>query len=188
MGILEKAISFAAEQHSGDVRKGSDIPYIVHPLEALAIAASITSNQDILAATVLHDVVEDTSATLIGIEEKFGKKIAELVASESEDKMPDVPPSESWKRRKESTIQALRTASIDEKIIVLSDKLSNIRAIYRDVVREGDIIWKKFNQKDKKMHEWYYRAIVDALIELSEHLAYQELCRLVDLVFSETEK
>ncbi|MCL1794592.1 MAG: HD domain-containing protein [Oscillospiraceae bacterium] len=183
MGILEKAISFAAEKHSGYVRKGSDIPYIVHPLEALAIAAGITSDHDILAAAVLHDVVEDTPATLEDIAEKFGERIAELVASESEDKMFDLPPSESWKLRKEATIQALQNASIDEKIIVLSDKLSNIRAIHRDIVREGDVIWEKFNQKDKKMHEWYYRAIADALTEISDYLAYQEFCRLIDMVF-----
>ena len=183
MGILEKAISFAAEKHIGAVRKGSDIPYIAHPLEALSIAASITSDHDILAVAVLHDVVEDTSAELKDIEREFGKRIAELVASESEDKMLGVPPSESWKLRKEATIRALQTASLDEKIIVLSDKLSNIRAIYRDFICDGDAVWKKFNQKDKQMHEWYYRAIAEAISDLSEHIAYQEFYRLIDMVF-----
>ena len=183
MGILEEAISFAAEKHAVAVRKGSNIPYIAHPLEALSIAASITSDPDILAAAVLHDVVEDTQTKLDDIKEKFGERIAKLVESESEDKMHGVPPSESWKTRKETTIKALQTASLDEKIIVLSDKLSNIRALYRDIVRDGDAVWKKFNQKDKKMHEWYYRAIAKAISELSEHLAYQELCWLIGRVF-----
>lgn len=187
MGILEKAISYAADKHTDAVRKGSNIPYIVHPLEALSIAASITSDQDILAATVLHDVVEDTPATLADIEKEFGKRIAELVASDSEDKMPGVPPSESWKLRKEATILSLRTASLEEKIIVLADKLSNIRTLYRDFISIGDTVWGKFNQKDKRMHEWYYRAIADAIFELSEHLAYKEFYQLINIIFNNNE-
>jgi len=185
MGILEKAISFAADKHAGIVRKGSNTPYIAHPLEAFSIAAGITGDHDILAAAVLHDVIEDTTATLADLEEIFGVRIAELVASESEDKMPGLPRSESWKLRKESTVQALQTASLDEKIIVLSDKLSNIRALRRDIVRDGDAVWEKFNQKDKKMHEWYYRSVAEAISELSEHLAYEELCQLIGIVFGE---
>ena len=183
MRHLEKAITYATEQHSGASRKGSDIPYIAHPLEALAIAAGITSDHEVLAAAVLHDVVEDTPATMDDIKEMFGERVAELVASDSEDKMLDLPPSESWKARKEATINFLQTATDDEKIIVLADKLANIRALHRDIISHGDSVWERFNQKDKKMHEWYYRAIAYAVIDLSEHLAYQELCRLIDMVF-----
>ena len=183
MSVLEKAISFAAERHSGMTRKGTDVPYIVHPLEAVAIAAGITSDVEILAAAALHDVVEDTPTTIEEIEELFDGRIAALVAAESEDKLSDIPAAESWKIRKEATIKALQTASVPEKIIVLADKLSNIRAIYRDHTRIGDRIWERFNQKDKKMHEWYYKAIADGLTELSEHTAYQEYCRLLNLLF-----
>ena len=183
MSILEKAIIFATEKHEGMVRKGTDILYIVHPLEAVSIAAGITSDHEILAATVLHDVVEDTPTTIIELETLFGKRIAELVASDSEDKMSDIPPSETWELRKTAKIEALKSASHDEKIIVLSDKLSNIRAIYRDVTVAGDAVWERFNQKDKTKHEWYYREIVNAISDLSEHLVYQEFCRLVNIVF-----
>ena len=183
MSILSKAILFATVRHSGMVRKGTDIPYIVHPIEAVSIAAGITSDQEILAAAVLHDVVEDTLTTIEEIEGQFGGQIAALVAAESEDKMLGIPAVESWKIRKEATIKALETASIPEKIIVLADKLSNIRAIYRDYTLFGDKVWERFNQKDKKMHEWYYRAIVQNLSDFSEHTAYQEYCWLVDMVF-----
>ena len=183
MSILSKAIIYATNKHEGMVRKGTDTPYIVHPLEAVAIAAGITSDEEILSAAVLHDVVEDTPTTIDELENEFGKRIAELVASESEDKMPNIPPSVSWKIRKEATIAALQSAAIDEKIIALADKLSNIRAIYRDTVDIGDKVWDKFNQKDKNMHEWYYRAIANNLTALSDYLVYQEYCQLVDLVF-----
>ena len=183
LGILEKAIIFATERHAGMVRKGTDIPYIVHPLEAVSIAAGMTSDPEILAAAALHDVVEDTPTTIAEIKELFGDQIAALVAAESEDKMPDVPAAESWRKRKEATIAALETASVPEKIIVLSDKLSNIRAIHRDYARIGNQVWERFNQKDKKMQGWYYRAVAENITALSEHMAYHEYCRIVDTVF-----
>jgi len=184
MKILEKAISFSIEKHSGMFRKSSNIPFIIHPMEAMSIAAGLTSDYEILAATVLHDVVEDTPVRIEEIKELFGERIASLVASDTEDKMRDIPPSESWMARKEATIIALKSASIDEKIIVLSDKLSNIRSIYQNVIHDGDAIWEKFNQKDKRLHEWYYRAIAENISELSDTIAYHEYCRLVNEVFN----
>ena len=183
MGVLEQAIAFAAEKHAGAVRKGSDVPYIAHPMEACAIAAGITNDHEILAAAVLHDVVEDTPVMISEIESAFGKRIAALVASESEDKMTGVPAAESWEIRKSATVNALKSASFDEKIIVLADKLSNIRSIYQDMSSVGEAIWERFNQKDKKKHEWYYREIAAALDDLSDYPAYGELCRIIDLVF-----
>jgi len=132
MDLLDKAIIFATEKHSNMTRKGVDMPYIVHPLEAVAIAASITNDPEILAAAALHDVVEDTPVTMEEIEVIFGKRVAELIAADNEDKMPYIPPSESWKIRKDATITLLQSASCDEKIIVLADKLSNIRTLSRE--------------------------------------------------------
>lgn len=184
MGILEKAIVYAAENHMGAVRKGNDIPYIVHPMEALSIAATMTNDPEVLAATVLHDVVEDTAITINQIEEGFGKRVADLVAWSSEDKMPHIPPQESWKARKDATIKSLEDASLDEMIIILADKLSNIRGLYQGLIHIGDEIWRQFNQKDKRMHEWYYRAILGALTALSDSIAYQEFSSLIDKVFN----
>ena len=78
----------------------------------------------------------------------------------------------------------LQSASFDEKIIVLADKLSNIRTLSRDVKRFGDTSFEKFNQKDKKMQEWYYREIEKAVAALSESDAYHEFCKLIDEVFA----
>jgi len=185
LNVLEKAILFATQRHAGAVRKGTDTPYIVHPLEAVSIAAGITNEPDVLAAAVLHDVVEDTNTTINEIETEFGGRIAKLVAAESEDKLPGIPAAESWELRKKATLSALPSASLDEKIIMLADKLSNIRAIYRDTVRIGDGVWERFNQKDKSKHEWYYREIAAELLELSEYLAYREYCKLINLVFGD---
>ena len=183
MSMLDKAIIFAVERHSGSERKGTDIPYIVHPLEAVSIAAGMTDDPEILAAAVLHDVVEDTWTTMEEIKTVFGERVEKLVAAESEDKMPDVPPEQSWKARKEAAIKTLASAEYDAKIVALADKLSNIRAIHRDFDSIGDKLWERFNQKDKNEQAWYYREVGEALSELKGHLAYQEYRRLVDEVF-----
>jgi (p)ppGpp synthase/HD superfamily hydrolase len=120
-----------------------------HRPASRAFAAGITNDLEILAAAVLHDILEDTPTQLTEIEVMFGKRVAELVVSKSEDKMTDIPPSESWELRKEITIATLQTASLDEKILVLSDKLSNIRTMNRDYTLVGDKLWDRFNQKDK---------------------------------------
>jgi len=166
------------------VRKGTQVPYIVRPMEALSIAAGMTNNLEILVAATLHGVVEDTPATIDEVEERFGKRVAALVAFDSEDKMPDIPLSESWEKRKKATVVALQDASLDEKIIVLADKLSNIRSINRDISNIGDAICERFNQKDKKKHEWYYREVASSIAELPEHTEYQEFSRHIDMVFT----
>ena len=86
MTILDKAIVFATEAHSGIFRKGGKTPYIVHPMEVAAIAARMTDDIEVITAAVLHDVIEDTTTTAEQLEKMFGKRVAELVLSDSDDK------------------------------------------------------------------------------------------------------
>ncbi len=184
--ILDAAIIVATRAHAGMTRKGSKTPYILHPLEAAAIVATMTDDRNIIAAAVLHDVVEDTNISPEEIERIFGGKIKELVAAESEDKRSNLDPKETWKIRKQETIEHLKSASIDVKMVTLGDKLSNIRAISRDYEAIGEQLWDRFNQKDKKEHGWYYKAILDALAdELSGFPAWREYDFLVKSVFQD---
>lgn len=187
--MLERAIHYAVDAHSGAVRKLGNAPYILHPLEATVIASTLTSDPEVLAAMALHDVVEDAGATLAELEEKFGPRVAALVASETEDKRPTIPPSETWRIRKEESIRKLR-ASDDPavKIIWMGDKLSNMRSIYAAWRRDGSRIWRSFNQSDPAQHAWYYRSVAEALGELWDTPAWREYARLVDAVFADTDK
>ena len=99
---------FASKAHDGMFRKGSNIPYIVHPMEAGAIAASVTDDEEVIAAAILHDVLEDTSICEEEIENEFGKEVLRLVKSDSEDKREELPPEQTWKIRKQETIDYLR--------------------------------------------------------------------------------
>ncbi len=183
LSIFEKAIIFAVNAHRGMVRKLAESPYITHPMEVAAIASTMTSDEQVLAAATLHDVVEDTDVTMEEIRGEFGERVAFLVAGDTEDKLAERPASETWKERKMQTIQHLKSCTKEEKIIVLSDKLSNIRSLYRERNIRGESMWSCFNQKDPKLQHWYYKTIADSLSELSEYEAYREYNRLVSLLF-----
>ena len=163
MTIIERAIQYAVFAHAGTKRKGKDRPYILHPAEVMTIVAAMTNDKEVIAAAVLHDVVEDTSIQPKDIEREFGQRVRDLVMAESEDKMTHLPAEASWKDRKQATIEHLGTLEKDAKLICLGDKLANIREMSRDFAEIGDKLWERFNQKDKKEHAWYYRSICDVL-------------------------
>lgn len=181
--LLDKAIVFATKAHEGQCRKGTDIPYILHPLEAASIVGTMTTDDEVIAGAVLHDVVEDTDTTIEQIRDLFGERVAEFVTCESENKRENLPAKDTWKIRKQETLDHLKTAPVEVKMITLGDKLSNIRAIKRDFDALGDEIWQRFNQKDKKEHYWYYQSIADCLDELKNYQVYKEYCELVKNTF-----
>lgn len=181
--LLDRAIIFAVRAHSGTERRGKGFPYIVHPMEAVEIVATMTSDQELLAAAALHDTVEDTDVTVEQIRAEFGDRIAALVASESDTFEEGVSEEDSWHSRKRAAIERLAKASHDAKIVALGDKLSNMRAIARDYAVQGDSFWNIFHAKDPKDHEWHYRGLADSLKELSGTFAYKEFESLINQVF-----
>ena len=186
ISLMDRAIIFATRAHSGTYRKGTKIPYIVHPIEAASIVATMTDDPDMIAAAVLHDVVEDTDATVEEIRFFFNEHIAKLVEAESENKRKDLPPQETWMVRKMETLTFLREeADREAKILALADKLSNMRAVHRDQKTIGDQLWERFNEKSKEKHGWMYRQVAEALSELKDTFAWQEYDRLVKKTFEE---
>ena len=176
--MVNEAIEFATQAHSGQFRKGTKIPFIVHPMEVFSIVARMTDKSEVWAAAILHDVVEDCEdVTIEQIRDRFGDYVAFLVASESEDK------SLSWKERKQITIDRTGRQPMDVKFIAMADKLSNIRSVSHDYFEVGDELWQRFRMKDKDMQGWYYKGMCESLKSLSEYAEYQEFCRLVSKVF-----
>lgn len=181
--LLDRAIIFAVKAHSGTERRGKGYPYIVHPMEAVEIVATMTGDQELLAAAMLHDTVEDTDVTVEQIRAEFGDRVASIVAEESDEMPEGISEEDSWHGRKQAAMDRLSRASLDAKIVALGDKLSNMRAIARDYAIQGDNLWNLFHAKDPKDHEWHYRGLAAALSELGDTLAYQEFERLIDQVF-----
>ena len=181
--LLDRAIIFAVRAHAGTERRGKGFPYIVHPMEAVEIVSTMTTDQELLAAAALHDTVEDTDVTVEQIRAEFGDRIASLVASESDTFEAGVSEEDSWHSRKQAAIDRLAAASHDAKIVALGDKLSNMRAIARDYSIKGDELWKIFHAKDRRDHEWHYRGLADSLSDLSDTFAYKEFVQLINQVF-----
>lgn len=184
MELVSEAIAFAVKAHDGMRRKQSNSPYILHPMEAAVIVGTLTDDQNIIAAAALHDVVEDANVTIEEIELRFGSRVKELVASETEDKRADLPPAETWRIRKEESLLVLKnTDDIGVLMVWLGDKLANMRSLYRDYKVEGVAMWQRFNQKNVAEQAWYYRSIADLTDRLSYTSAWLEYKTLTELVF-----
>jgi (p)ppGpp synthase/HD superfamily hydrolase len=122
--------------------------------------------------------------TLDQIRETFGDRVARLVEEESDVFVEGVPEADSWYARKQFAMDRLKKASRDVKMVAMGDKLSNMRAIARDYAEKGDSLWNLFHAKDRKAHEWRYRALVEALRELEGTFAFEEFEHLVNQVFA----
>ena len=184
MELVSEAIVFAVNAHDGMRRKKSEAPYILHPMEAAVIVGTMSNDQNLIAAAALHDVVEDAGVTIEEVEEKFGHRVRELVGAETEDKRADLPPSDTWRIRKEESLAVLKnTEDLGVLMVWLGDKLANMRSIYRDWKVEGDAMWQRFNQKDVGEQAWYYGSIVKLTERLSDTSAWIEYKTLTELVF-----
>ncbi len=175
---LDEAVAYATKMHEGIKRKGTDIPYIVHPLEAMAIVETISHDIELMAAAVLHDVIEDTDATYDDIKERFGKRVADIVLSESTTEIPNYKKM-TWVESRQKAIDLLKMAPIDVKIVALGDKLSNMRAIHTDFKKLGDSFWQRFRVKDPKIHKWRYYELLNCFEGLENTNAYKEFKKLV---------
>ncbi|MQN01781.1 MAG: bifunctional (p)ppGpp synthetase/guanosine-3',5'-bis(diphosphate) 3'-pyrophosphohydrolase [Lachnospiraceae bacterium] len=180
---IEKAIRFAAEWHKGAVRKGNNIPYIVHPMETMGIVSKMTDDADTICAAALHDVIEDTECTPEILRENFGEHITELVCTESENKRKGQPKDQTWHIRKVENLKRIEGAPVESKMIMLADKVSNMRSSVRDFREGGGDIWAKFNMKDVKQQAWYYKSVAYVLKDLSYLRAYQEYIGMLEEVF-----
>ena len=166
--MVQKAIDFATKVHEGQYRKGTDRPYIVHPMEVGKIVSTMTQDEEIISAAILHDTIEDCEGVDANVlKEMFSARVAGIVSQESEDK------SKTWMERKSATIERLKTAPIEVQMIGLAD--------YHAC---GEELWNRFRMKDKATIGWYYKGVREALREaFAETEAFAEYCSLIDKNF-----
>ena len=186
MNILEEAIIYATILHQGKVRKLDRSPYILHPIEVAQILSTMTDDEELITAGILHDIVEDTDGTLAEIEKRFGKRVAELVDSESEGKKTsDEDKKSTWKRRKETSLRLLKNSKdIEAKMLCLADKLANMRSLAGHYSEKGEAVWQEFNETDPEMQRWYYSSIAETLeLELNKTAAFKELIKHINFIW-----
>lgn len=205
--MITKILEFALKAHDGQPRKGTKIPYIVHPIETAMILAQNGASQAVIIAGILHDVLEDTLETeesILGILSDGSDKaehILEIVCAVTEPlkleakrkKIPISSEKESWRERKEHTISHVKSLTGDESkkdimLVICADKVSNIRAMvhdYEELLRKensGMGLFGRFNAPylDQK---WYYETLVEGLKDLEEFQMYQEFKQHVSYLF-----
>ncbi len=139
--LVQRAILFATEAHHGQTRKYTGEPYIVHPLEVMEIVKTVPHTQEMLAAAVLHDVVEDTDVTLSDIWNEFGYKVRQLVADLTDI---SVPSDGNRKARKHLDLIHTAKALPQSKTVKLADLISNSKSI-----TEHDPKFAKVYMKEK---------------------------------------
>jgi (p)ppGpp synthase/HD superfamily hydrolase len=151
--LIFHAIQFAAAAHAGQFRKGTRIPYIVHPLRVAQLLLESGCPDHVAIAGVLHDTVEDTFVSIEQIERLFGSRVAHLVEGATEpDKL------ETWEHRKEHTVTFLETATQEMLCVSIADKLDNIRSIHEELEVQGEEAWTRFKRPRDKQR-WYYESL-----------------------------
>jgi (p)ppGpp synthase/HD superfamily hydrolase len=184
------ALQTAWEAHSKQKRKGSDIPYIIHPIKVAIILIENGADEELITAGLLHDTLEDTNITKAFIAENFGSHVLDLVVGASEPYKLEINTKlgledeiASWKSRKTHTINYINTAPLEIKLLTCADKLSNIRSMIRDYKLIGNDLWKRFNASCSEQ-KWYYEELTNSLSDLLEYKMYKEFLYLVKELFS----
>lgn len=173
---LHKAILFAGRKHADQKRKGTELPYLVHPMEVMAILIANNCTENVIIAGILHDTLEDTDTTPEEIKELFGEEILATVQTESEDK------SKTWKERKQHTVDLLPDDSLETQLVCCADKLSNIKSIYADKCAIGEKLWERFNAPKENI-KWYYESIAENLTKIKNYPMWSELNETIKKAF-----
>ena len=168
---LLPALQLAAELHAHQVRKGTDIPYLVHLLEVAALVMEYGGGLEEVQAALLHDALEDGRPRdgLHGRIEAISSRVRQIVEGCTDTEQRPKPP---WHARKAAYLERLRQADAATRLVAAADKLANATAVLRDLHRHGPEVWDRFNA-GRADQLWYYRGCLDALAdgETSEGLA-----------------
>lgn len=173
------ALEVAKKAHENQTRKGTDIPYITHPIRVADTLKKAEASFELVEAGYLHDVIEDTDLTEQDLRELFSQKTIDIIVSHSEDK------SKSWEERKQHTIDSMLTGTQETVWLVLADKLDNLK----ETVNKGND-WSLF-KRGKKEQFWYHNGILQNAksrtdIELPEFI--HELESVMEQAFSNQKK
>jgi (p)ppGpp synthase/HD superfamily hydrolase len=174
---FEEALTYAAQLHANQCRKGTRIPYVSHLLAVASLAIEAGASEDEAIAALLHDAVEDQggAATREEIRRRFGDAVVAIVDGCTDTDQEPKPP---WRARKEAYIAHVRAASDSVRLVSSADKLHNARSILSDYRTCGEALWDRFTG-GREGTLWYYRSLVEAYREGGGSPLVDELERVV---------
>lgn len=191
---IQEALNFSYEKHKNQYRKGSFIPYIIHPHEVMFILLyereiDSSIDDDLIIAGLLHDVNEDCNVSFEEIEKKFNKRVRDYVfhASEPEELRNKCECKlDTWKPRKKYTIDNIKYLNKNNKYLLCADKLANLNSILNDLIclKDKNQVWSKFNAPKNEI-EWYYSSCIKELNEIKKSYMYKKINVVFNQVFKE---
>jgi GTP pyrophosphokinase len=162
---FDEALTFAREKHGGQLRKGTNVPYVAHLLAVASLVLEDGGDEDEAVAALLHDVVEDCGGRPVLAEvQRFGPRVAAIVDGCTDSYVEDHREKPPWQTRKEGYLARLG-GQRDRSVLRVSaaDKLHNARTLLSDLRagRPHEDVWTRFNASPAQIL-WYYRALVAA--------------------------
>ncbi|MEX0933946.1 MAG: HD domain-containing protein [Candidatus Paceibacterota bacterium] len=178
--IIEKAAALAAEGHKEQYRKHENIPYVVHPFMVSQKLAEHGFGEDVMAAGLAHDLLEDTDISQTRLRNVLGQEVLDIVEGVSENK------SLPWEGRKKEYIERVKNSDEKIKAVCVADKIHNLQNTLYEYEKQGEKIWSVFNASREKQL-WFYKAIVEMLDQSGwEHSIveeYKELVQCLENIF-----
>jgi (p)ppGpp synthase/HD superfamily hydrolase len=161
---LTQALMLAAEAHQGQVRKGTSIPYITHPVAVAGLVARYGGDEDQQIAGLLHDVLEDAGADWAPRIAAFGPRVLAMVQA-CTDGTPDATGQKRpWQERKQAYLAHLAETPAEALLVSACDKLHNAESILLDLAETGPGVFDRFSASQEQTL-WYYRELARIFAE-----------------------
>jgi (p)ppGpp synthase/HD superfamily hydrolase len=171
----DAALTLAAQAHQGQMRKGTDVPYIVHVVHVSLILQRYGFDEDITIAGLLHDVIEDTGTSRETIAAAFGERVAALVSILTK------PGGQlSWEENRAAIIAQLEQSGPDAAAIKAADTLHNVRSLLHDIQASGPDVWQRFKRGPALTLGYYRRVVTSVQHMLGDHPLCRELAQAMD--------
>ncbi|HEY6778620.1 MAG TPA: HD domain-containing protein [Thermoleophilaceae bacterium] len=169
--LTRQALAFADERHAGQKREiDGDIPFVTHPIEAACLLREAGHPEEVVAAGLLHDVLEDTDAEPRDLEERFGPEVTRLVAAVSDD-----PSIDDDARRRAALRQQVAEAGERAAVIFAADKASKTRELRVRLARA-----RRFERADRGKIDHYEASLEMLRRQISGHPLVDQLATELD--------
>ena len=176
----ERALRLTITEHREQRRKGSGLPYSIHPIHVSVILLRHGFSTRVAIAGLLHDLVEDQGVDPAVIARKFGPKVAEIVDALTERKENKQGEKRPWPVRKEEALKQMDAASNEAVAVKAADALHNVQSFLEDLRRDGTRIWEYFNQGPVEQLGYYRRIVALSERRLGSHRLVAELTDAVE--------
>ena len=171
--LLERAVRIAVEAHKDQTRKGDGLPYITHPFMVALKLAKLNFSDEVIAAALVHDVLEDTDFGEANLRAELGDEVVNMVLSVTNDD------SLEWIDKKKKYVETVRAGNEGAKAVALSDKIHNLESLLIGHSEKGTSFWNNFNEgKDKKV--WFELEVLKMLRETWDHPMLDEYEQLIE--------